>query len=69
MLNKEYPRLKKKKYDVNDYILGRIGIYNVAIICFLVSLLGSDPAAIIIKDMMHSFPIKFDFIIDIDGNI
>jgi nucleoside phosphorylase len=69
MLNEEYFKLKRKKQDVNNYILGRIGIHNVAIICLSAGLLGNGSAAIVAKDIMRSFLIKFGLIIGIGGGV
>ena len=68
-LDEEYPRLKKKGHDVNDYTLGRIGVHNVAIACLPVGLLGNGPAAVIAKDMERSFPIKFGLLVGISGGV
>jgi nucleoside phosphorylase len=69
ILDEEHPRLKRKEHDVNDYILGRIGVHNVAIACLPAGLLGNGPAAVVARDMERSFPIKFGLMVGIGGGV
>jgi nucleoside phosphorylase len=69
MLDEEHPKLKRKEHDVNDYILGRIGVHNVTIACLPAGLLGNGPAAIVAEDMKRSFLIKFGLMVGIGGGV
>jgi nucleoside phosphorylase len=69
MLDEKHPKLERKGHDMNDYTLGRIGVHNIAIACLPAGLLGNGPAAIVAKDMEHSFPIKFGLLVGIGGGV
>lgn len=69
MLDQQYPRLKNKEHDMNDYTLGRIGAHNVVIACLPAGILGNGPATTVARDMVRSFPIKFGLMVGIGGGV
>ena len=69
MLDETHPKPKKEKGDDNEYTLGRIGVHNVAIACLPAGFMGNGPAAIVVKDMQRSFPIKFGLMVGVGGGV
>jgi nucleoside phosphorylase len=61
--------MKKEKGDDNENTLGRIGVHNVVIACVPAGLMGNGPAAIVARDMQHSFPIKFGLMVGVGGGV
>lgn len=54
--------------DQNDYVFGRIGNHNVVIACLPDGDYGVESAAIVARDMMHSFPnIKIGLMVGVGG--
>ena len=49
MLDEIYTDLKKHLNDNNTYTLGRIGEYNIIIVCLLLGVYGTISAAIIVS--------------------
>ncbi|KIN07086.1 hypothetical protein OIDMADRAFT_70982, partial [Oidiodendron maius Zn] len=69
MLDETHPKPKKEKGDDNEYTLGKIGVHNVAIACLPAGFMGNGPAAIVVKDMQRSFPIKFGLMVGVGGGV
>ena len=69
MLDETHPKPKKEKGDDNEYTLGRIGVHNVAIACLPAGFMGNGPAAIVVKDMQRSFPVKFGLMVGVGGGV
>ncbi|PLB47841.1 hypothetical protein P170DRAFT_312363, partial [Aspergillus steynii IBT 23096] len=56
--------------DFNIYALSRISNYNIVLACLLAEITGSVSAAIIIKDMICSFPaVRFGLIVGIGSGV
>ncbi|PMD52878.1 uncharacterized protein K444DRAFT_619569 [Hyaloscypha bicolor E] len=51
ILDKTHPKSKKENGDDNEYILGRIGVYNIVIACLPAGLIGNGPATIIANNI------------------
>jgi nucleoside phosphorylase len=68
-LDKEHPRLKSQSAsDNNDYTLGRIGEHNVVIAGLPLGQYGTTNAAIVARDMVHTFPnMRFGLMVGIGG--
>jgi len=66
----ERPRLPRKKADTNNYILGKISLHNVAIVCLPQGEYGISSAANVASQMRHSFPnIQFGLMVGIGGGV
>jgi nucleoside phosphorylase len=68
-LDKDHPRLKSQSVsDNNDYTLGQIGEHNVVIAGLPLGRYGTTNAAIVARDMVHTFPnIRFGLMVGIGG--
>lgn len=54
--------------DNNDYTLGRIGRHNIVIVILPDGEYGISSAAVVVRDMLHSFPnIRFGLMVGIGG--
>ena len=54
--------------DNNDYTLGRVGKHNVVIAVLPDGEYGTDSAAIVARDMLHSFPnVRISLMVGIGG--
>jgi hypothetical protein len=71
ILDKEYPLLLAIDLgDINIYLLGRIGSYNVIITYLLAKITSTISTTIIVKDIIRSFPIiRFGLIVGIIGRV
>jgi hypothetical protein len=69
ILDETHPKLKKENGNDNDYILGRIRVYNIIIACLLAGLIGNSLITIIINNIRRSFLIKFGLIVGIRGGV
>ena len=57
------------RHNNNNYILGKVGKYNVVIAVLSDGEYGISFVVSVARDMLHSFPnIKIDLIIGIDGD-
>lgn len=68
-LDEQHEALGRKAIDDNnDYVLGRIGKHNVAIAVLPAGEYGTDSAAIVAKDMLHTFlNVKTGLMVGIGG--
>lgn len=69
MLDDEHPRLPPAAGDENDYTFGKIGEHNVVIACLPAGVTGTAPAAVVARDMMHTFPIRIGLMVGIAGGV
>jgi nucleoside phosphorylase len=70
MLDEEHARLPTRVGDLNRYILGRMGTYNVAIGYLPQGSQGIGAAAIVATDMRRTFPsIQLRLLVGIGGGI
>lgn len=70
-LDEEHERPKYvARNDSNDYVLGRIGDHNVVIAALPDGEYGTTSAAIVAKDMMHTFPsVRIGLMVGIAGGV
>ncbi|KAI3543615.1 hypothetical protein CSPX01_06271 [Colletotrichum filicis] len=63
-------QLPNEQGDHNAYILGRIRDHKVAIACLPNGIYGTNPAAIVAKDMLRTFKsIRFGLLVGIGGGV
>ncbi|KAE8412084.1 nucleoside phosphorylase domain-containing protein [Aspergillus pseudocaelatus] len=69
MLDKEHERLSPASdRDDNTYVFGEIGNHNVVIACMPMGMTGNAPAALVAKDLLHSFRhLQFYLMVGIGG--
>jgi hypothetical protein len=69
MLDEEYD-LEQDAIDNNLYSLGRIGDYNIVIVCLSAGLIGNNPAAAIAMQMRSAFrSLRFGMMVGIGGGV
>jgi nucleoside phosphorylase len=68
-LDKEHPGLKSQAAsDNNSYTLGEIGEHNIVIAGLPLGRYGTTNAAVVARDMVHTFPnIRFGLLVGIGG--
>lgn len=70
MLDEEHSPLPKQPHDDNTYTLGRIGNHNVAMACLPAGETGTNGAAAMAAEMLHTFDrIKIGLLVGIGGGI
>jgi len=71
LLDKEHARPEYvSEHDNNDYTLGKIGKHNVVIAVLPDGEYGTDSAASVARDMLHSFPnVRIGLMVGIGGGV
>ncbi|KAH8804492.1 violaceus kinesin [Xylogone sp. PMI_703] len=70
MLDEVYENPVQQLLDQNNYTVGRIGKYNIAITCLPSGEVGSHQAASVAIQMLTTFPsIKYGFMVGIGGGV
>lgn len=69
MLDEQHERLlPESDRDDNTYVFGEIGNHNVVIACMPMGITGNAPAALVAKDLLHSFRhLQFYLMVGIGG--
>ncbi|KAE8322170.1 nucleoside phosphorylase domain-containing protein [Aspergillus sergii] len=69
MLDEEHERLSPASdRDDNAYVFGEIGNHNIVIACMPMGMTGNTPAALVAKDLLHSFHhLQFYLMVGIGG--
>ncbi|KAK6820353.1 hypothetical protein RU639_007490 [Aspergillus parasiticus] len=69
MLDEEHERLSPASdRDDNTYVFGEIGTHNIVIACMPMGMTGNAPAALVAKDLLHSFRhLQFFLMVGIGG--
>ncbi|KAE8346100.1 nucleoside phosphorylase domain-containing protein [Aspergillus arachidicola] len=69
MLDEEHERLSPASdRDDNTYVFGEIGNRNIVIACMPMGMTGNAPAALVAKDLLHSFRhLQFFLMVGIGG--
>lgn len=70
MMKERHLALRQHPADKNEYTLGRIGEYNIVVVCLPAEQAGAIAAAIAATRMMYSFEnIKFVFMVGTGGGV
>ncbi|KAL3482068.1 nucleoside phosphorylase domain-containing protein [Aspergillus californicus] len=70
MLDDVHPTMSQVKSDHNTYVLGRIGGHNVAIVCLPSGVYGTTSAAVVVAQMVTTFPaLQFGLMVGIGGGV
>jgi hypothetical protein len=70
MMEERHLALRQHPADKNEYTLGRVGAYNIVVVCLPAERAGAIAAAIAATRMMYSFGnIKFVFMVGTGGGV
>jgi nucleoside phosphorylase len=68
-LDEEHGRVEKAAGDDNAYTFGRIGAYNVVVVCLPAGVMGTVSVTALAKDIIHSFRVRVGLIVGICGGV
>ncbi|OPB38863.1 hypothetical protein A0O28_0019690 [Trichoderma guizhouense] len=70
MLDEIHPSLPSNPNDSNSYTLGNIGRHNIVVACLPANHYGTNPAAVVANNLIHTFPsIRTRFMVGIGGGV